>query len=234
MGGAAPLSAKKIDEDLSSFATVDRLVFASRCITTRGFGRHLQNMVEDQNAQASCSHLFLQLRNSWGGLGGAALPLFAKRGRKSERAASCSTLTDLFCNVSALRDSFFAVCPLFQEAQILDFKTFFTFQELPMLLYTTRVALQEPRTLYLQFPGFSKVVACQVSILWSLVAAFGRLEILPITPLQYFWFAQRTRGPADQGTRGPGDQRTRAPEDQGTRGQREDQGTREPGALGHT
>ena len=78
-GGGKPPSAKhrrrpqNIDEDLSTFATVDRLVFASRlhcetadCAPSAKHGR--------RSERTSClSHLFLQLRSS-GGVGGAAAP----------------------------------------------------------------------------------------------------------------------------------------------------------------
>ena len=87
--------------------------------------------------------------------------LFAKRGRKSEHAASCNPLTDLFCNVSASRDSCSLQYGCSSKRRKFWIKTFLTFQKLPMLKFTTCVAFQDPRTQYLQFPGFYKVVAFQ-------------------------------------------------------------------------
>ena len=58
-GGRSPPNLQNIDKDLSSSATFDRLAFESCFIygIAGGVGRHMQNMVENQNELVSCMQL---------------------------------------------------------------------------------------------------------------------------------------------------------------------------------
>ena len=138
----------------------------------------------------------------------------------------------------------FAVCLLFQAAQILEFETFLRsfLRALDALTYDIRniPCSANMRNFSItadigvcNLPGFSQ---CQNAVIDSLRSisktAYVVISISPsfskaphaascqlLAVFVTFREPQpKTSGPRDQRARGPGDQRTRGPEDQGTRG----------------
>ena len=90
------------------FATIDRLFFASclHCENSGALGGAAPHSCKRWSKIRT--HCFLHRFDGSVGCGGA--PPFAKHGRRSEHAASCTPLMDVFPNAFALRNTVAAIC----------------------------------------------------------------------------------------------------------------------------